>query len=138
MRQSLPVVSPDARGQSRPSPPVTQRVRRTEKRIGELVTVEVSITEGGAPDWPTRQRAAEFMADVAGVRTRDQDERDAAGRPVSVSIVLSGDSRDALPTETVSISLGGPAIPPVVIDALPGEYDAGGNEEVREKTGECR
>ena len=115
-----------------------ETVKRTTKTAGETTIEEVTVTDGGAPDWPTRQRAAEFIADLADVRRPSDDDRDHVGRPVSVSIVLSGEPRAALPAETVSISLGSPPVPPVVIDAVPVVHDAGGNGEVSENTGECR
>ena len=115
-----------------------ETVKRTIKRAGETTIEETSVTEGGAPDWATRQRAAEFIADLADVRRPTDEDRDYVGRPVSVSIVLSSDSRAALPAETVSIALGRQATPPVVIDAVPVVHDAGGNGEVCENTDGCR
>ena len=123
LREAL-IITRDALHATRP-----ETVKRTTKSSNGAEVEEITVVEGGAPDWQTRQRAAEFIADLADVRRPTDDERDHTGRPVSVSIVLSGE-RAALPAETVSISLGARPVPPVVIDALPGEYDAPGDGQV--------
>ena len=64
-----------------------------EKRVHKLDRLGreyVELTEGGAPDYDKRLRAAEHVYDLADVRKRREGELGDATRPLAVTIILTG------------------------------------------------
>ena len=120
-------------------------LRRAFTRTSEALDADQSgmtlksgaIIEGG-PDHRTRLKAARTLFDIAGLlRPLNADQADPT-KPVNVSIVLTGEARDASEPERLSISIGAKALPPAVDDAAPESLDASGEAQTIDNVGDCR
>lgn len=85
------------------------RPERVRTRTWPDGGVETTVEAGGAPDWPTRQRAAEHIYMLAGLtdRSRSESEHGDALRPVAVNIIVQGQKPSQGEDVAVRVALNG-------------------------------